>query len=278
MDTAARLGTGAIVLALVFGAAVAAGGAVGGAVGGVADGTPAVPAAAPAPPPDPAAFDLVPLTDLVEPGVPGEFAFLLTGPGGQPVVAAELELSVVRRDAAGFQRPAATVGPDGVWRAPLVLPAPGVWTAFVDAVPPGGPRLRLTADLFAPGPFAPVPFAPSRAAQVGEYQVRLDGELAAGVPSPVFATVSLRGEPVTDLEPHLGAFGRLVALRRGDLARTVLGPDPAAGGAPAPAPADRAGPGIAFTALVPTPGTYRLVLEFRHQGAVRTAEFTVDAT
>ena len=44
-----------------------------------------------------------------------------------------------------------------------------------------------------------------------------------------------------------------------------------------PAPTDRAGPGIAFTAEVPGGGTYRLILDFRHAGAVHTAVFTLPA-
>ena len=104
------------------------------------------------------------------------------------------------------------------------------------------------------------------------YQVRLDGDLAVGAPAQVFVTVSRDGAPVTDLEPLGDAFGRLVALRAGDLAPAHVHPD-----ATPPAPTDRAGPGIAFTAEVPGGGAYRLVLDFRHAGAVHTAVFTLPA-
>jgi hypothetical protein len=154
---------------------------------------------------------------------------------------------------------------------PLLLPAGGVYRAYADVVPAGGPALTLGVDLFAPGDFTPIPLPPSRVAQVDGYQVRLDGELVPGVDSPVFATVSRSGAAVTDLEPHLGAFGQLVALRRSDLAVAHLRPD-----APVPATTDRSGPAVAFTAQDLSPGGYRLFLSFRHGGAVRTAEFTVD--
>jgi hypothetical protein len=42
-----------------------------------------------------------------------------------------------------------------------------------------------------------------------------------------------------------------------------------------PAPTDRAGPAIAFTANVPSAGTYRLFLQFRVADVMHTAEFTV---
>jgi hypothetical protein len=117
-----------------------------------------------------------------------------------------------------------------------------------------------------------MPAAPSRVAEVDGYQVRLDGDLAVGTSAQVFVTVSRDGAGVTDLEPLDGAFGRLVGLRAGDLALAHVHPD-----ATPPAPTDRAGPGIAFTAEVPGGGTYRLILDFRHGGAVHTAVFTLPA-
>ncbi len=113
---------------------------------------------------------------------------------------------------------------------------------------------------------------PSRVALVDGYRVRLDGELVPGGPSQVFATVTRNGAAVTDLEPHLGGFGHLVALRLEDLDLLRVQPT-----APPPAPADRSGPGVAFTTGTPTAGTYRLFLEFRHAGVVRTVSFTVPA-
>jgi hypothetical protein len=112
--------------------------------------------------------------------------------------------------------------------------------------------------------------APSRVALVDGYRVRLDGELVPGGPSQVFATVTRDGVAVTDLEPHLGGFGHLVALRLEDLDLLRVQPT-----APPPAPTDRSGPGVAFTTGTATTGTYRLFLEFRHGGVLRTVSFTV---
>ena len=91
------------------------------------------------------------------------------------------------------------------------------------------------------------------------------------MPSQVFATVSRDGAGVTDLQPYLGGFGKLVALREGDLAYTTA----TAGNGADPAPTDRAGPAVAFTADVPSAGTYRLFLQFRVADVMHTAEFTV---
>ena len=63
-------------------------------------------------------------------------------------------------------------------------------------------------------------------------------------------------------------------LRQSDQAYLRTAPVPA-DAAPAGAPAHRTGAGIAFTVEVPGAGEHRLFLEFKHGGAVHTAEFTV---
>jgi hypothetical protein len=91
--------------------------------------------------------------------------------------------------------------------------------------------------------------------------VDLVGELDEGA---VAVRVSRDGEPVTDLEPYLGAYGHLVALREGDLAYLHVHPE---GG--------DAGPEVPFAVEVPSAGGYRLFFDFRHEGVVRTAELAV---
>ena len=74
-------------------------------------------------------------------------------------------------------------------------------------------------------------------------------------------SVTRDGEPVTVLEPYLGAFGHLVALRDGDLAYLHVhaeGADPEAG--------QTTGPDIAFAAEAPTAGRYLLYLDFQVDG------------
>jgi hypothetical protein len=300
MATVLRLVGYATVLALAFGAASSVGAATGTPAWSRAAGPapteapetrPAVPAPTPAPArpdPDPgdggrglaahaAGYTLVLDNPAFLPDEAGELAFAVTGPDGRPVTAFEvrneqpMHAVVVRRDAAGYQQLSPALGSDGRWRAPLVLPAGGVYRLYADFVPSGGPPLVLGTDLFAAGAFAPIPFAPSRVAQIDGYQVRLDGDLVPGNPSQVFATVSRDGAAVTDLQPYRGAFGQLLALRRTDLAYVRARPDavPLAG-------TDRSGPGIAFTAQVPSTGSYRLFLDFRHGRGVHTAEFTVE--
>jgi hypothetical protein len=228
-----------------------------------------------------AGFTLVP-RDLTtfSPGEPGELAFVVIGPDALPVTAfdpkdeRQLDLVVVGRDGRGFQHLHPAIGPDGVWRAPLTLAAAGVYRAYADFVPTGGPALVLGIDLFASGKFSPADFPPSRTAHVDGYDVRLDADLVAGGTSEVFVAIDRGRLPVTDIEPYLGALGHLVVLRQSDgayLRTAPVAPD----AVPAAASAHRTGPGIAFTVEVPGAGEHRLFLEFQHGGAVHTAEFTV---
>ena len=209
---------------------------------------------------------------------PGRFSFTITGPDGKPVTGYDVEhekklhLIVVRRDTAGFRHVHPEMAPDGTWSVPLTLPAAGSYRAFADFTPAGGQAMTLGTDLSVAGDYQPTTYAPSRTARVDGYTVQLAGDLTAGTTSPLTLTVSRDGVPVTDLQPYLGAFGHLVALREGDLAYLHVHPDGAPGdGKTAP------GPQVKFAAEVPSAGTYRLFLDFKHGDVVRTAEFTVTA-
>ncbi|HVH22227.1 MAG TPA: hypothetical protein VNA11_07205 [Pseudonocardia sp.] len=221
-------------------------------------------------------YTFTPAEPVLAVGVPNDFRFRITGPDGVPLTAFDEEhtkrmhLIVVRRDTTGFQHLHPELGPDGTWRVPLTLPSAGSYRAFADFTPTGGPPLTLGVDLAAPGDLAPVRHDPARTAELNGYQVRLDGELVPGQPSPLTLTVTRDGAPVSDLQPYLGAYGHLVALREGDLAYLHVHPEGGPGDGRTPA-----GPQIRFLAEVPSAAVYRLFLDFQHGDTVRTAEFTV---
>ncbi|HEX7744125.1 MAG TPA: hypothetical protein VF462_02520 [Micromonosporaceae bacterium] len=208
------------------------------------------------------------------------FAFRVLGPDGAPVTTytptheKDLHLIVVRRDLSGFQHVHPRMGADGTWSIPLAVSAPGQYRVFADFQPADRDKgLTLGVDLPAPGDYQPTPLpAPQRTATVEGYTVNLDGDLVPGTDSKLTLSVSKDGRPVTDLQPYLGAYGHLVALRDGDLAYLHVHPDGSPGDGRTPA-----GPQITFYAQVPSTGAYRLYLDFQHAGAVRTAEFTAVA-
>uniref|UniRef100_UPI0006EB719B hypothetical protein n=1 Tax=Streptomyces prasinopilosus TaxID=67344 RepID=UPI0006EB719B len=187
----------------------------------------------------------------------------------------ELHLIVASRDLLTYRHLHPARAADGTWSAPVDLPEAGGYRVFADFTPAeeGAGNLTLGADLAASGPYRPQRLpAPRDTARVDGYEVRLDGTLRPGRGSELDLTVSRDGEPVTDLQPYLGAYGHLVALRSGDLAYLHVHP----GGEPGDG---RTGPGptVSFAATAPSAGSYRLFLDFKHDGVVRTAAFTVRA-
>lgn len=69
---------------------------------------------------------------------------------------------------------------------------------------------------------------------------------------------------VTDLQPYLGAFGHLVAMRSGDLAYAHVHPDDYVDGV------------VDFDAELTSEGRYGLFFDFKHGDTVHTATFTFD--
>jgi hypothetical protein len=210
---------------------------------------------------------------------PEPLRFRILGPGDTPVTAFDIDQDkrlhfiVVRRDGSGFQHLHPEMSPDGTWTTNLVVPSAGSYRVFADMKPVGAPKTILGADIQAGGPYQPVEHNPARVSTVDGYEVRLDGELTPGAKFLVTATVTKNGHPVGDLQPYLGAYGHLVALRATDLGYVHVHPQGAPGdGITAP------GPRVLFALEVPTAGRYRLFLDFQRDGTVHTADFTVDAT
>jgi hypothetical protein len=213
-----------------------------------------------------------------DPGEDVAVDFSILGPDGRPVTDYDVEhekqlhLIAVRRDFTGFQHVHPELGDDGRWTTELDLTA-GAWRLFADFKAKGTEPLTLGTDLAVDGDFRPTAEGgTTRVANVDGYTVELDGDLAAGSSSELTLSVTKDGQPVTDLDPYLGAYGHLVALREGDLAYLHVHPDGAPGDG-----TTKPGPEVVFYASVPSAGRYRLYLDFKHDGVVRTAAFTVDA-
>ncbi|MVO87843.1 hypothetical protein GPA10_24560 [Streptomyces sp. p1417] len=185
----------------------------------------------------------------------------------------ELHLIVASRDLTTYRHLHPVRAADGTWSVPATLPKAGDHRVFADFRPAGAEKkVTLGTDLAVTGAYAPADLPPARAtAKAGDgYEVRLTGTPAPGKPRELALRVLRDGKPVTDLQPYLGAYGHLVALRAGDLAYLHVHPNGEPGdGSTEP------GPAVSFTTTAPSAGTYRLFLDFRHEGKVRTAAFTV---
>lgn len=183
----------------------------------------------------------------------------------------QLHLIVVRRDMVGYQHVHPVLEENGTWSAPVDISRAGDYRVFADFTPAGGSALTLGADLHVAGHYDPRPLpAAGTTSTVDGYTVSLSGTPKAGRPSELTLSVSRDGKPITDLQPYLGAYGHLVALRSSDLAYLHVHPmgEPGHGSTPG-------GPDIDFHTTFPSNGDYRLFLDFQHQDVARTAEFTV---
>jgi len=226
------------------------------------------------------------LSEVSAPGavdVDGVLRFRIHTASGTPLTTfatthdRDLHLIVVRADGSQFRHVHPTLdAATGTWSIPWRWRAAGTYRVFTDFQPadaPAAPKLTLTRSVEVAGAFTPVDPGIARTVdQVAGYTVTLAGDLVAGATRNLAATVSRNGTPVTNLQPYLGAFGHLVALRGGDLAYLHVHPEGSE-----PTPGQTGGPTISFAAEAPTPGKYLLYLDFQIDGTVRTATFVVDA-
>jgi hypothetical protein len=174
-----------------------------------------------------------------------------------------MHLIVVRSDLSGFQHLHPKMTGDGTWRGSIRLRKGGEYRMIAD-FKTAGKRRTLAADVDVDGEFkrarlpAPSPYSRTDGGlDVGLYH----HGAGAGVPAHVQFEVAEQGRPVTaELQPYLGAMGHLVAIREDDLKYLHTHPDGASPG---------------FHVEYPTAGNYRVFVQFRHNGRVHTAAFTV---
>ncbi len=177
-----------------------------------------------------------------------------------------VHLIVVRRDFVGYQHVHPKPQADGTWSVPLTLTAPGAYRAYAD-FEVGGTKTVLGHDLFVAGAFTPAPLPAARST------VRADGfeialthaALRANKATKLHFAISRNGKPVPSFDNYVGHRGHLVALRGGDLSYSHVHPEPDA----------KVGE-IVFHTELPSAGSYRLFLQFKVDGVVHTAPFTVE--
>ena len=200
----------------------------------------------------------------------GKISFAIKDSGGQPVTSfatvheKQLHLIVVRRDLTGYQHLHPAMATDGTWSVQADLTRAGVWRIFADftALAQGGAQSALTLgyDLTVPGDYRPAGIpAVARESTVDGQTVTYEGTLNVGATAPLLFRVA-----GATLEPYLGSYGHLVALRDKDLAYIHVHPE-----------AQLSGGAVKFWMAAPSPGTYRMFFDYQVAGKVRTAEFTL---
>jgi AhpD family alkylhydroperoxidase len=205
-------------------------------------------------------------------GEPVDYSFRLLDESGASVQEfttlheRDLHLIVASRDLAVYHHLHPEHDGDGVWTIQLPPLGAGTYRVFADSQPANADAVTLGVDLIATDGASPSgPPAIATTASIDGYDVTLTGNPQVGS-SMLSFLVQRDGESVTT-EPYLGAAGHLVVLRVGDLAYVHAHADHDT--------SDTDDPSIAFDVSFPSPGTYRLFLDFAVDGTVRTADFTV---
>jgi hypothetical protein len=201
----------------------------------------------------------------------GHFRFVIEGPNGKPVLdfeqehEKELHFILVNRDLTVFHHLHPSRAADGTWSIDLpALPA-GSYRAVFDFHVAHGPRLALGTDLSVAGDYTPTALAePATTSTVDGYDITMQSEVHAGGEVKISLTVRKDGHVITDLQPYLGAFGHLVAMRSGDLAYAHVHPDDFVDGT------------VHFDAELSSEGRYGLFFDFKYGDTVHTATFTFD--
>ena len=233
---------------------------------------------------------------VVQPGKPVVVAFTIDQPSGAALVDYRrgsgphtgVHLIVVRNDLSVIIHRHPKVGPGGLIRQPIVLPAPGRYRVLVDAYPNlSGPlrNFQLVATLRAAGTYHARPLPAFKPTQVVDgYRVSLRGasHLKAIRPAFVMATVTDPSGRPARFTPWYGALAHAIFFRAGSLDyfhTHVCGPAATGctsvlGGASVTGRSSKPGR-LDVGVLVPLPGTWRLFLQFKTNGRVLTAPFTL---
>ena len=183
-------------------------------------------------------------------------------------------LFVISRDLERFAHVHPSQNTDGSFELDHPL-APGLYLLIADFLPAGGTSQlvhRMVATPGYSGPLfgAPPPLEPGPDEQVaGGLRIRMTVESPAPrrpVPIRFEIADAVRGTPVTDLEPFLGAAGHLLIVDN-DLSTAIHGH---------PEETGTAGSSVTFAPVLPAHGRYKLWVQFQRRGEVITAPFVIE--
>ena len=231
---------------------------------------------------------------VLKAGQPTRFRFVVRHPvTGEParefaVMHDKLfHLFIISRDMEEFAHIHPEQQRDGSFSIEYTLPKPGHYTIYSDFVPMGGGGQVVATPIVTAGV---EPDAIGAQAQLtpdmpwvrtaNGVKVALLNEQAAfqggeEIDLLFRFTDEATGEPITDLERYLGAWGHLLILTE-DMTEYVHA-HPREETQPDPNAPQTGGPEVLFDALLPKPGRYRAWLQFQRGGKLSTVIFTFAA-
>ena len=199
-----------------------------------------------------------------------------------------LHLIIVSDDLAFFDHVHPVLRPDdGTLELVYTFPHPGRYLLFVDITPSGqrSQVFRFTVTVPAggaadhdpqrPASLSALPALAHPLAQDPTITVELVPQprtISAGLHMQLLFRLSRNDQPLTDLEPYLGAMGHCVIISQDTQTYLHCHPEQVF----PPTPQTRGGPVVAFHTLFPRAGRYKIWAQFKRGGKVFVADFVVD--
>jgi uncharacterized membrane protein len=198
-----------------------------------------------------------------------------------------MHLIVVSPDLSYFDHVHPEPQPDGSFAIDYTYPADGAYLLFADITPRGARSqvFRVPVTTMSPSSSSTpsnttMHLVPSPAlARPLAADPTITAELypsprtpIAGVHCQLLFRLSKGGQPLTDLEPYIGAMGHCVILSEDTQTYLHSHPEQLF----APKPGARGGPEVAFHTRFPRPGRYKVWGQFKRGEQVLVADFVLD--
>jgi len=183
-----------------------------------------------------------------------------------------LHLIVVSKDLSYFNHIHPEYKGNGVFEIDNAFPAGGQYRLIADFKPTGGDAvtklewMRIQGDSQEPVPVVP-DSSLDKAVDGKRVKLELGSKLAAGKEIALTFSISdeKTGEPITDLEPYLGAIGHVVVLSEDGQRYVHVHAEEGQG----------TGPAARFEATFPRSGIYKIWGQFQKNQRVFTVPFVV---
>ncbi|HSZ56360.1 MAG TPA: DUF2231 domain-containing protein [Tepidisphaeraceae bacterium] len=196
-----------------------------------------------------------------------------------------LHLIVVSQDLSFFDHIHPLMQADGALSITYAFPHAGHFLLFADITPRGQRsqvfRFPVTvgstgseqadshADLVpSPTLYKPLESDPTITAEL----IPQPRTISAGVHIDLLFRLSRNGQPLTDIEPYLGAMGHCVIISQDTNTYLHCHPEQLF----TPTKDTRGGPFVAFHTMFPAPGRYKIWAQFQRKGKILIAGFVID--
>ncbi len=190
-----------------------------------------------------------------------------------------MHLIVVSDDLSYFSHEHPQIGQDGRFRLNWTFPRSGRYLLFADFTPGDGLNQILRTQVTVGGakpvtlPILVADKTLSKAVNGYTVSLKPSAPLVAGKSSLMTYTITRDGQPITDMEPYLGAMGHMMAINANgrDVVHTHTVSE---GGAVSSAMATQSGPSFTYELTPPAPGLTKIWAQFQRRGRVITVPFT----